>query len=298
MDRPLRKVTFIINPGSGTGAVSRIEKAICRYLDTGKYQYELHYVQGPGHAFTLTNEAVNKGKNMVVAIGGDGTVNQVAKALCGTTLVMGIIPTGSGNGLARCLGIPVNIVKAIELLNEGTSSLIDTAAVNNEFFVSIAGVGFDAMVASEFERVSHRGFWSYLRIILTDYITYKCDNYKLDLNGEVFSGKAFLISIANSNQFGYNTTIAPEASLNDGLLDICMVSKPPWYKLPYITLLLLTNRINRSKSCTYHKAREIRIVQEQSMMVNIDGDPVIIDKDLHFTIKPLSLRVVCPKIQD
>jgi diacylglycerol kinase (ATP) len=294
MDNTQIKVVFIVNPASGTGQKTSLEKVIEKHLDLAKYRYEIKFVRGPGHAYLLAQEAIAEGARMVVVAGGDGSVSLVAKALTGTSIIMGIIPTGSGNGLARHLGIAVNPVIAVEILNRGSVMQMDTATLNNEFFVSIAGVRFDALVASTFATRSRRGFRSYFSIILSEYLHYKPRNYRIILDGHEINCRAFFISMANAGQFGYNTVIAPDARVDDGLLDVCIVDKPPLFSVPYVAFMFLTGRIGRLSLVKYYKAREIKVMQSESSPVNIDGDPVFLEKDLTVLVKPLSLRVVIP----
>jgi diacylglycerol kinase (ATP) len=290
------KILFIINPASGTKKRKGIEKLIAGYLDREKFDYIIRYVEGKGHAYELAREAVSLGYPAVVAVGGDGSVNLVAKALFGTSTKLGIIPYGSGNGLARFLNIPLNPVKALQVINAHHSRMIDTASVNGEFFISIAGIGFDARIADLFARQGRRGFISYFRLVLKEFFSYLPKKYFLQVGEDIHSFEAFFVSFANSNQFGYNTTIAPEASIDDGLLDICIVAKPPLIKIPWVAYKIFTGQFNKIQYIRVLKAGSFRLVQNESEIVNIDGDPFIIGHDLTVSVNPLSLEVVIPNI--
>lgn len=288
------KIMFIINPASGARKRKKIEKIIQKTLDLEVYDFTFRYVQGPGQAFEMARDAVSQGYKTVVAVGGDGSVNLVAKALMGSGVKIGIIPTGSGNGLARYLSIPLNPGNAVKILNNRRFKLIDTATVNGEFFVSIAGVGFDARVADQFARQLKRGFFTYFKVSLREFLRYRPKRFKIIVDDDIYNLEAFFISLANSNQFGYNTAIAPQASIDDGLLDVCIVGKPPLIKIPFVAYMLFTGRFNRIRYVRSFKARNLKLIQKDSGIVNLDGDPVDIGKELNISVNPLSLTVVIP----
>ena len=235
----MKNILFIVNPNSAKGNEERISRAIESRIDHNIFNVSVTYTQSADHAINLSKKAVAEGIDIIVAVGGDGTVNEVASQLIKTSNTLGIVPLGSGNGLARHLGIPRNIEKAIDLINKQQTSTIDTGSVNGNIFVSIAGVGFDALVAERFARGVRRGFLGYFQIIANEYFNYKPQTYKLTFdNGKVITERALFVAFANSNQFGYNTTIAPNAKLRDGLLDVCIVKKPQIYRIPLIASLL------------------------------------------------------------
>ncbi|MHC1707141.1 MAG: diacylglycerol kinase family protein [Bacteroidales bacterium] len=286
------KILFILNPASGVREKNRIIKIIDNQLDAKKYDSSIAVITRPGHAYELAAEAVKNEYAIVVAVGGDGSVNLVAKALQGTHVKLGIIPSGSGNGLARFLKIPLNPEKALALINRGKTKRIDSASLNDEFFISIAGVGFDARVADEFSRQKRRGFLSYFKVSLREFFRHKPQYYRMIIGADTFDFEAFFISLANSNQFGYNTSIAPEASIDDGLLDICIVDKPPLISVPFIAYMLFTGRFNRIKYVRIIKASRLRLIQRDSDIVNLDGDPVRTSPEMDVKVNPLSVEVV------
>ena len=240
----MQKIIFIANKNSLARHKLSIEEPIARLLDTNIFSIEIQYTEYHGHAALLSKLAIDDGANIIVAVGGDGTVNEVAGPIIGTGVTFGVVPMGSGNGLARHLNISRNIEKSLTLISAQKTTLIDTCSVNNKRFVSIAGVGFDAHVAKLFAKSARRGFLGYSRIVANEFLKYKSKNYHLKFdNGEEIFQRALFIAFANSNQFGYNTTIAPEASLVDGLMDICIVDKPKIYNLPSIANLLLLRKI-------------------------------------------------------
>lgn len=289
-----KNILFIVNPISGVGKQKGIEQLIARELDQLKYSYRIVYTEGPGHAVTLCREAALSGIDVVVAIGGDGTVNETATGIVGTETALGIIPTGSGNGLSRHLKIPMNIKKAIGIINQGKIKKIDTATINDTFFVNIAGVGFDASVAKKFALSERRGFSTYLQITSNTYKDYKPRKYTLAIDGETITRKALLVSFANSNQWGNNITINPGARLDDGYIDVCIVQKVPFWKTIFVAPLLFLKRFDRTSYVEIIRAKEVQLIRKKGKSVQVDGDPKKMGKELNVKILPLSLSVIVP----
>ncbi|MDZ7744038.1 MAG: YegS/Rv2252/BmrU family lipid kinase [Bacteroidota bacterium] len=289
-----KKIKIIINPISGVRRKDMMGQYIQTHLDHNKFDADISYTKKAGDATSLAVDAVRESFDLVVAAGGDGTINEVSRALTGTVTTLGIIPLGSGNGLAHHLRIPTNPVSAIELINNFNETRIDTVDVNDTMYVSIAGVGFDAKVARKFAKKDKRGFLSYFRIVSEEYTYYKEKKYKLLIDGRELVDSALLISFANSNQFGYNTTIAPKAKLDDGLIDVCIVKKVPLIELPLVVHLLYFNQIDKSRYVEIIKAREVILEQSKNRTVNLDGEPLKLGKKLHFKINPLSLKILIP----
>ncbi len=291
-----KKIVFIINPISGARRHKNLETLIARHLNKKKYTYDIKYTQYAGHAVHLSHEAVEKGTDIIVAVGGDGSINEVASQMINTPSALGIIPLGSGNGLARHLGIPRFIPWAIRLINNGNITKIDTATVNDKPFISIAGLGFDAHVAKLFAKDSRRGFLTYAHIIANNYLYYKPKKYKLKFeDGKKIKTKALFVSFANSNQFGFNTAIAPNAQLKDGMLDICIVQKPKIFDLPIVANLLLLRAIDKSQYVQTIRSARFTISQSKNRVVNIDGEAIKIDKKLKVKVHPLSLKIIIPQ---
>jgi len=291
-----KKLLFIVNPISGSSHKESFPGFVDSLLDKSTYDYEIKYTERAGHASEISKAAVAENVDVVVAVGGDGTINEVARCLVNTTTQLGIIPSGSGNGLARHLNIPLNFEGALRLINKGVCSKIDTATINNEVFISIAGVGFDALVAKLFAENANRGFFTYFKIVAAKFQSYKPKHYTLILdNKTTIETDALFIAFANSSQFGYNTTIAPEAKLNDGLLDVCVVEKPPIFEMPLIVNLLLLKRIHKSKFVQIYKASEILVKRNKNRTINLDGEPLKLKKNLKIRVNPLSLNILMPK---
>ena len=291
-----KKIVFIVNPISGMHRRVKLSDAIKKHIEKRNFDAVVKETQYAGHAVELSREAVLQKTDVVVAVGGDGTINEVASQIIGSDTVLGIIPQGSGNGLARHLGIPRTIPGAMRLINQLHVTEIDTATVNGVPFVSIAGVGFDALVAKLFAKGERRGFFSYAHLISTNFLYYKPKKYKLRFeDGTVVKTRAFFISFANSNQFGYNTAIAPNARLRDGLLDVIVVQKPGIFDLPLIANLMLLRAIDKSRYVQNYRSGHFWVHRKKNRPVNIDGEARKIDKKLEVKVHPLSLKVIIPK---
>jgi len=290
-----KKVKFIINPVSGVGRQCALEKIIPEFLNHNLYEYQISYTERAGHSTELSKEAAESGEcDLVVAVGGDGSINEVARGLAGTEIPLGIIPTGSGNGLAHFLDIPFNFNRALQIINKGKVKKIDTATMNGKLFISIAGVGFDALVAREFSKFKRRGFWPYFNIVVREYPRYQPKEYILELNGKTIKKEALFISFANSDQFGFNAAISPNASINDGLIDVCIFKKPSVLEAPILAQFLFFRAIDETRYLEIIKASEIKIIQPQNRYVHLDGDPVRLSKELIVKVNPLSLKVIVP----
>ena len=291
-----KKIIFIVNPKAGITPKSKviIELLTGNIMPSARFIPEVVFTERAGHATQLTKEALEKGAHIIVALGGDGTINEVACALVGTDIPLGILPAGSGNGLARCLGISMNYVFALRTIIRGNTKLMDVAFVNDQMFTSIAGVGFDAHVAKKFADSSIRGMLSYMKIILNEFRSYKPVKYNLTIDGKEVEKQALMIVFANSDQFGLNTRIAPEAKVDDGLLDICVIRKMPVSQLLNVGYHSMRGTLIKTGFVKYYKGKEISINNVQDPLMNIDGEPKVMNSPLNISIKPLSLRVIVP----
>jgi len=290
-----KRICFIINPVAGRKRKKNFGILVQSFFDQKDFDISITYSEYIGHARQLSKKAVSDKNEIVVAVGGDGTINEVASGLVNTDCRMGIVPLGSGNGLARHLKIPLNPKRALEFIKKNQVTTIDTALVNNQRFVSIAGVGFDALVAKEFARTKTRGFLTYLKLVINRFFRYKSKRYTLRFaDGSERVVRALLVAFANSNQFGYNTQIAPNASIIDGKLDICIVKKPPLIKMPNIATLLLQQRADKSSFVEIIKSEEVTVKRKKNRVINLDGEPVKISKKFTVKIDPKSLKIITP----
>jgi len=287
-----KKIRIIINPISGTGKQVKAEKAIKTWLDTELFDSEIMFTKHKGHFTSLAKEAAEMAYDAVVIIGGDGSINEAAQGLIGTKTAVGIIPIGSGNGFARHLKIPMSLKLAVEKINQFELKQIDTANVNNQAFTSISGLGFDAHIAEKFSLAKSRGLWNYTKISIREFFRYSEKDYKISLDETAFEKKAFMIVFANANQFGNNFIIAPQAQVDDGLLDVCFVRKPKLYQIPYILLKIFRKEIHQTKFVEIKRAKQIRIELNDRVIMNIDGEAIVQNDSLHIAINPLSLSVI------
>ena len=240
----MRKILFIINRKAGTDREKRLEGIIRRYLTPRAFSIEIRHLEYLGHGADLAREAVSQQVDTVVAVGGDGSINEIAQGLVGTDTALAVIPLGSGNGLARALKIPLKVPQALELIANGKRKPIDIGYANEHLFLSNAGVGFDALVADQFRHTKKRGLWGYAKLVISSFNKYKAPSYNIDIDGQQQQQQAFLFTVANGNQFGYEFKLAPGASLFDGNLDVCVVPPVQFLGLLPIGIYSLLGKID------------------------------------------------------
>jgi len=296
MTEEKKKIVFIVNPKAGITPKSKviIELLAGNIFPSSRFIPEVIFTERAGHATQIANESIEKGADIIVASGGDGTVNEVACALVDTDLPMGILPAGSGNGLARCLGISMSYALALRTIIRGNTKLMDVATVNDRLYTSIAGIGFDAFVAQKFAESSIRGMISYMQIILNEFSGYKPVTYELTIDGVSIEKQALMIIFANSDQFGFNTRIAPDARVDDGFIDVCVIRKMPASQLLNIGYHTMRGTLAKTTFAEYFRGKEIKINNVNDPLMNIDGEPRIMQSPVNISIKPLSLRVIVP----
>lgn len=287
-------ILFIINPISGGKDKLKIPGVIDANLDKSKFNANYSYTEYVGHASEIAEEAANKNFDVIVAVGGDGTINEIGTKVMQQNKVLGIIPFGSGNGLSRFLKIPMNTVQAIKVINEGKIRTIDTATFNDKCFFNMAGMGFDAHISSVFAGNKSRGLSGYLKLGFREMINYKAQVYDLLIDGQAYKREAFVVSVANSSQYGNNAHISPHASITDGLLDVCIIKAFPIYKIPVLAYHMLNASTDQSAMVEIIQGRDIRITRVAADAIHIDGEPFFMGKELEVSISPLSLNVITP----
>lgn len=289
-----KKIAFIINPISGSINKDFIPELIQKELDPNRYNSEISFTKYAGHATKLAIEYISKNYDCIVAVGGDGTVNEIALVIRHTNTALGIIPIGSGNGLARHLGISLNIKKAVQQLNSAQISYIDYCLLNNRPFFCTSGVGFDAYISQEFGKVKKRGPLSYVEKIIKGYFSYEAQNYEIEYDGNKLNTEAFLITAANASQWGNNAHIAPKASVKDGLLDITILKSFPVFFGPHITFDMFTKNVNDNKFVKTIRTKEIRITHHQrEIPFHLDGEPIGQAKEIHIKVIAGGVKVLC-----
>ena len=290
-----KRILFIVNPISGHRDKRRFGEEVAAVLDGEEIAYEIVFTERAGHATELAEVAVKEGYDIVAAVGGDGTLNEVARGLLHSDTAMAVIPCGSGNGLARCLHLPLKTSDALRLLKEAKVERIDTATVNGELFLSVAGIGLDAQTADDFARDPRRGFIPYAHYASSNYFHLKPETVKITFDGrKTLTCSPMLVTFANSNQYGYNAVIAPHASLQDGLLDTCIVSRPSPLDIPFMVSMLMHGHLDKSSHLTEFQSSHITVERSSAGVVNIDGEPVIMEAKLNIRITPQNLRILVP----
>lgn len=287
-------ILFIINPISGGKDKLKIPALIDNYLDRSKFNPNYCITEYVGHASEIAEEAAVKNFDVIVAVGGDGTINEIAAKVVQQQKILGIIPFGSGNGLARFLKIPINAASAVRVINNFHVEVIDSARFNDKFFFNMAGMGFDAHVSSVFAGNKSRGLAGYLKLGMKEILNYKPEKYQINIDGTQFYREAAVISIANSSQYGNNAHISPGASVKDGLLDICIIKKLPLYKLPLLAYEMFNAKTDHSDLVEIIRGRHIKIVRAGEGSIHIDGEPYLMGKKIEIVVNPLSLNIICP----
>jgi len=289
-----KRICYIINPKSGAKGKAKLPRQIERLSDKGLVDFEIVYTKAPKHATELSRRAAQNGCNIVVAIGGDGSVNEVAKGLIGSGAALGIIPTGSGNGMARHLKIPLKHSEAIQTINRGHAEIIDTLSVNNDFCIGTVGIGFDGHVAHLFANAGKRGYTTYIKLVLSEFYKYKPKVFDFSVDSKAMAKECFLLTFANSSQFGNNAVIAPWADVQDGTLDVSMIGKFPMISAPHLIYRLMKNTIQKSKFFEMMQGQEVIVRNSGILHGHIDGEPVTFNGDLTVKVVPKSLNVIVP----
>ena len=274
---------FIINPISGHGRkqriISRLEKA----------GYKVVCTEYAGHAEKLAREAAEQ---VVVAVGGDGTVNEVARGLVGTGKTLGIIPCGSGDGLARHLGISHNFSKALKTVTSGRTTPLDAGRINGRLFFSVCGVGFDAVVSERFAKCGKRGLSTYIREGLKTWRIYAPERYSIEMNGQTLEHDAMFITVGNSNQWGNGAKITPLADSSDGILDITVVDGFKAIELPWLAGRLMTGSAHKSMRVHTYRSQHLVITRQNEGPAHADGDWFEAGKTLDIEVIPHALNVL------
>ncbi len=287
------KIIFIINPIAGVKGKKRLEKVIDRFFSEKDYELIKLYTAYPSHALELAQQAVAEKPLILVAAGGDGTINEIACALINTGIPLGVIPLGSGNGFARHFNLPFRIKKALKLLLTGTILSVDVGYMNGKPFFCTAGIGFDAEIGYYYRDYNHRGFVAYALSFARVFSWYRSKDYILEIDGKEFSFRAFFITIANISQFGYNFYVAPRASTLDGAFDVVVVKRFPKWKASFIAFRSFFGTIDNSDYVWHKLAKNVKILSpEGDKFIHIDGEADIRSGVLEYQIKNAELKVI------
>jgi YegS/Rv2252/BmrU family lipid kinase len=289
-----RRVAFVVNPKAGTNLQRHIRESVDKHLNHRRFVYGFKFTERPGHAQELAKEAVAEGYDIVVAVGGDGSINEVAGALVGSETVLGIVPAGSGNGLAMHLGYGRDVGEAIKKMNTAAEKRIDMGLMNGRPFINLAGIGFDGLVSNLMKGSNWRGFVPYFLKSVEAGLKYTPRHCNIEMDGQQFSGKCFAITVANGPMYGYNFQIAPDAEMDDGMFEVVILKDAPRWKYFAAVPATLSGKIYDAEFVEHFRARRVRISAEGTNFVHLDGEGLMSEEDLIFEILPKSLKILVP----
>lgn len=288
----MKKIRFILNPVAGKGKAPLLKSLIERHSSSPGFEFEIIMTEYAGHGSVLAAEAAASHYNAVVAAGGDGTVNEIARVLAGSQTALGIIPMGSGNGFARHLGYSMNPEKVIrQILRAGTMQ-IDTLLINNSLSVNVSGFGFDGYVAWLYNQSGKRGLKTYTQMALQAYAGYQAANFSFKSPGVSFTQRAHMLVIANASQFGNKATIAPRAKLDDGLMDVVFVHKPPVLSIPSLFIRLFSGKLKDTSYIKTIQCAEFEAFADRPLHIHIDGESIEPVASVSVRIKPRNLLIL------
>ncbi|MGM9699937.1 MAG: diacylglycerol/lipid kinase family protein [Prevotella sp.] len=287
-----KRILFIMNPISGTSSKAGVASSIEKYLDKDMFDSSLVATEYAGHATELAKRAAADGVDVCVAVGGDGTVNEVARALVHTQTALGIIPCGSGNGLARHLMLPMNIRKSIEIINRCEIKDLDYGIINDRPFFCTCGMGFDAYVSHKFAEAGKRGPITYVQKVLEEGVKYQPETYEIHDENGTATYKAFLVSCANASQYGNNAYIAPQASMSDGLMDVVIMEPFDILEAPQISIDMFNKTLDKSSRIKTFRTKKLHIHRSKPGMIHYDGDPVMTTADVDVVLVEKGFKVV------
>ncbi len=281
------QICVIHNPAAGT----RRDIDLAGLASSAGRRFPIWRTEGPGEAEKMAARAAEQGYRIVVAAGGDGTVNEVARGLLGSGSALAIIPLGSGNGLARHLGIPQDPVLALGGIGGGGFSRMDVGRINGRSFLCAAGIGFDAHVSRHFANAARRGFGAYLRTVLTRYAGYRPTQLTASIDGLEIASSCYLMAFANASQYGNDTFIAPHADISDGALDICLIDRLPLWRAARVGWALMAGSMKRWEAGTFHTATAISVRCREALEFHVDGDYAGTSDHFEVSLSPLALEV-------
>lgn len=287
-----KTVVFILNPISGNHSKETIPQIIDDTLDKGKFDYQVVFTKYAGHAAEIAHTSVAENIDIVVAVGGDGTVNEVARSIVHSNTALGIIPCGSGNGLARHLCIPMDIRKSIGIINRCKIEALDYGVINDMPFFCTCGMGFDAFISLKFAEAGKRGPITYVENVLKEGLKYKPETYEVEDETGARKYKAFLIACANASQYGNNAYIAPKATMTDGLMDVIIMEPFDVFDAPQISIDMFNKTLDRNSKIKTFRAKSIHIHRNTPGAIHYDGDPIMTGNDIDVHIEERGIRIV------
>lgn len=290
-----RRIAFIVNPKAGTNLQRHIRESVDKYLNHKGFEYGFLFTERAQHARELAEQAIAEGYEIIVAVGGDGSINEVASAVTGTEAVLGIVPAGSGNGLAMHLGYGRDVDEAIKMINTAEESAIDVGFMNGRPFFNLAGIGFDGLVSNMMKGSNWRGFVPYFLNSVKAGLQYTPRECRIEIDDRVLTEKCFIISIANGPMWGYNFQIAPDARLDDGLFEVVLLKDAPKWQYFAAVPASLSGKIYDAEFVEHFTTSRVKIVSEGKNFVHLDGEGTEMEGVLEFEIKPKALKILVPK---
>ena len=292
MTEKKRKIAFIVNPISGTGNKERIPSLIEQTLDKNLFDYSILFTESAGHAAKMATDFASLGYDICAAVGGDGTVNEVARSLVDTETALAILPCGSGNGLARHLCLPLDLKEDIAIINKAHIERFDYGIINGLPFFCTCGMGFDAFISLKFAEAGKRGPITYVENVLKEGLNYKPETYTVEDESGTHHYKAFLIACANAAQYGNNAYIAPGASMKDGLMNVIIMEPFDVIDAPKIAMDLFARTLSSNSRIKTFQARNIHVHRSSPGAIHFDGDPIMTDADVDVSMKHLGIKIV------
>lgn len=290
-----KRIAFIVNPKAGTNLQRHIHESVDKYLNHRKFEYGFRFTERAQHAKELALEAIADGYEIIVAVGGDGSINEVASALIDTEVILGIIPAGSGNGLAMHLGYGRDIDEAVKKINTAEVHRIDVGLMNGQPFINLAGIGFDGLVSNLMKGSNWRGFIPYFLKSVEAGLKYTPRECRIEIDDQVRTEKCFIISVANGPMWGYNFQIAPDALLDDGFFEVVLMKDAPKWQYFAVVPSTLNGKIYDAEFVEHFRARHVRIIAEGKNYVHLDGEGLVHEGVLDFEIKPKALKILVPQ---
>lgn len=290
----LPRILFVLNPTSGTRSRLDATQLIRSHVDAVRFAADIVSTEYAGHATSLARQAARDGYQVVAAVGGDGTVNEVARGVLGTRTALAIVPRGSGNGLARHLGVPLSIRRSLEVIQQMHVSSIDSGTINGHPFFCTAGLGFDAHISAAFATSTRRGLGAYVALIFREFQQYQPRKLTLFFNGRTLERECFVLAFGNASQYGNNAHITPMADIRDGLLDLCLIPRLSMPAAFQTGIRLLTKQMASSRQATYYQADYVQVKVSENVMFHADGEYVGEAPEFEVKVFPLSLNVLVP----
>ena len=292
MNSNKKRITFIVNPISGTHSKKVLPELIESTLDKETFDYRILYTEHAGHAAELTLQCIDSKDDIVVAVGGDGTVNEVARSLTHSQTALAIIPCGSGNGLARHLCLPIDMRKSIEIINQYHIESFDYGIINGLPFFCTCGMGFDAFISLKFAEAGKRGPITYVENVLKEGLKYKPETYEVSDHTGTHHYKAFLIACANASQYGNNAYIAPGATMKDGEMDVIVMEPFTALDAPQIAADLFMKTLGNNSKIKTFRTKNLHITRKQPGAIHYDGDPIMTDAEIDVHMEPQGIKIL------